>query len=95
MIRKARSRGWYPALPLHGKLGGDQATEKRDVTGQRRMGEPGQDWKQDVEWEAAGREACSFKASPVEETLVTSKTEKEDVNSICLWHLYGNQHCHS
>jgi len=51
------------------------------------MGEPGQDWKPDAEWEAAGREACSFKASPVEETLVTSKTEKEDVNSISLWHL--------
>ena len=51
------------------------------------MGEPGQDWKQDVEWEAAGREACSFKASPVEETLVISQTKKEDANSISLCHL--------
>lgn len=58
--------------------------ENRDVAGQRRMGE---DWKQDVEWEAAGREACSFKASPVEETLVIPQTKKEDANSISLCHL--------
>ena len=61
IVRKARSGGWYPALPLDGKLGWDQATEKRDVTGQRRMGEPGQDWKQDVEWRQQGERHAPLK----------------------------------
>lgn len=48
---------WYLAFPLHGKLGWDQTTEKREVTAQRKKGELAQDRKQDVEWETAGREA--------------------------------------